>query len=142
MRDERGESLIEIVVAVAIVAIATSALLAGTIAAAHRFGRDPSKTVLYNALHREMRVAIDVMKYQGSAIAPTTIATTIPMPGASPAPAHLSIATHVLAGGSIAITIDASLDAIASETASLTTNVPAPVPLPSSTISATGNAPQ
>ena len=142
MRDERGESLIEIVVAVAIVAIATSALLAGTISAAHRFGPDASKLALNNVLHREMRIAVDVMKYQGSTIAPTTVATTIPMPGASPAATHLSIATHALAGGATAITIDASLDTNTNGTLSLTTNVPAPVPLPSSTISATGNAPQ
>ena len=142
MRGERGESLIEIVVAVAIVAIATSAVLAGTIVAAHRFGPDASKVALHNVLHREMRIAVDVMKYQGGAIAPTTVATSIPMPGASPAAAHLSIATQALAGGVTAIRIDATLDADVAKTASLTTNVPAPAPLPSSTVSATGSAPQ
>jgi hypothetical protein len=141
VRSERGDSLVEVVIAVAIVAVGTAALLAGAIEAAHRFGPDPVQTILREAVQREMRVAVDVLKYQGSAIAPATVATTIPMPGATPAAAHVSIVT-AQAGTGIAITIQASLDGSAAENASLTTTVPQPAPLPSSTISVEGNAPQ
>ncbi len=141
MRSERGESLIEVVIAVAIVAIGSAALLAGTMAAAHRFGPDPQRAALQNVVQREMRIAVDVLKYQGAAIAPATVATTVPMPGTSPAPAHLSIATTPVGAG-IAITISASLDNGAGKSATLTTTVPQPAPLPSSTILVNGSAPQ
>src|SRR5271170_7819567 len=54
VRSERGESMVEVVVAVAIFGVASAALLAGTIAAAHRFGPDPAAAALRRALQREM----------------------------------------------------------------------------------------
>lgn len=142
MRGERGDSIIEVVVAVAIAAIACAALIAGTVAAAHRFGPDAATCALQAAVQREMRIAVDVMKYQGGSIAPATIATSVPLPGGSPAAAHLSIATSTLANGANVITLQATLDADPSKTATLTTTLPPPAPLPSSTIFATGSAPQ
>jgi hypothetical protein len=137
-----GESLVEVVIAVAIVSIACAALLGGTLAAARRFGPDVARSALDRTAQREMRIALDLMKYQGNAIAPTTVATTIPMPGASPAPAHVSISTVVLAGGAVTLAIRASLDARSTDAVTLTTTVPPGVPLPSSTFVVNGGAPQ
>jgi hypothetical protein len=142
VRGERGETLAEVVVAVAIFAIASGALLAGTVAAAHRFGPDAANEALHDALAREMRIALDVMKYQGGSIAPATVATTIPMPGTSPAAVQMSIATTTLPSGGTQITLTATLSANPSETATLSTTASAPAPLPQSTILVSGSAPQ
>lgn len=142
MISERGESFVEVIVTVAIVAMATAAILGATVVAAHRFGPDANTTALRSALRREMRVAVDLVKYQGSAIAPTSVATSVPVPGASPLAAHFSVATTSLASGQTSITLSGSLDNDPSATASISSTLSAPAPLPSSTITTVGNAPQ
>ncbi len=131
---ERGDSLIEVVVAVAIVAIALGAVMAATISATHRFGPDPQMAALQRQAGREMRLATDIMKYQGSSIAPATVATTVPLTGASPIPAHLSISVSPAPQSGFAITITATSDRDPSETATVQSTIPQPVPLPLSTV--------
>lgn len=135
--DERGEGLVDAVIAAAIASIAVAAVLSAIVAATHRFGAAPVDEALRATVQRELRVAIDVLKYQGSSIAPVTIATSAPLPGGSPLPIHLSISTSAGTGGS-SITIAASADG-RSESASVTTTVPAPVPLPSARVTAPQN---
>lgn len=141
MRSERGETFAEVVVTVAIIALATAAFLGAAVVAAHRFGPDANTSALRTALQREMRVAVDVMKYQGNGIEPITIATSIPVPGAAPLAAHMSVTTSNTAGATM-ITLSDSLDSDPSENASISTTLPLPAPLPSSTITTTGDAPQ
>src|SRR5579863_31997 len=129
-------------VAVGIVAIATSAAIGGAIAAAHTFGPDLRYEALHAALEREAGLATDLLKYRGGTIVPATVATTIPLPGASPEPAHVSIGSSPMPNGAVSVTLAASLDDRPQETATFTTVVPAPAPLPQSTIVVGGNAPQ
>lgn len=140
-RRERGQSLIEIAIAVAVASIAIGAAAAGTISAGRHFGANPQRTALEDAAHREMRVAVDLLKYAGGSIAPTVVATTVPLPGGSPLPAHLGVSTTALSGGGTGITITASSDADANLAASVSVTVPAPVPVPSAEIVAPGAAP-
>jgi Tfp pilus assembly protein PilV len=137
---ERGESLIEVVVAAAIVAISLGALLGASLAAAHRFGPDPVQTALQRGLQQEMRIAADLLKYQGGTIAPAAVATAIPMPSGSPLPVHLSIATVPLAGGGTAVTLDATSDADPNESFRLQSTIAAPAPLPGSSVTSPGAA--
>lgn len=141
MKSERGESLVEVVVTVAIVALACAAVLSGTLVATHRFGPTLEQSALQAAVHREMRVAVDVLKYQGNILVPTTVATSIPVPGASPLAAHVSLSTSRLSSGATTIGIAASLDSN-TDTVTLSTTVAPPVPLPSSTVLVSGSAPQ
>jgi hypothetical protein len=136
MNGESGESLAEVVVATTIVAVALTALFGGTLAATHRFGPDPVHVALERALQNEMRLAVDLTKYQGGSIAPGTVATTIPMPSGSPIPVHLSIATAPLPIGGIAVTLTATSDDDAEESATIQGAIPAPVPLPGSSVAA------
>jgi hypothetical protein len=131
--DERGEGLVDAVVAGAIASIAVAAIISGTLAATHRFGAQPVEESLQHLVQREMRIAADVLKYQGGTIAPTTIATTAPLPGGSPLPVHVSIAVTALTTGGYSIDVQATADS-RSESATVTTTVPQPVPLPSSNI--------
>ena len=141
---ERGDSLVEVVVAVAIIATALGALGAATIAAVHRFGPDPFQSALEGAVTREMRIAVDVMKYQSATIAPSTVATTIPLPSGSPMPAHLALEATTDTDGSVTIVVRATDDADASKSVTLSQTIAAPAPLPGARLPAGSNgaAPQ
>ena len=131
---ERGDSLIEVVVAVAIVAIASAAILSGTIAAARRFGPDPVREALQQYVQREMRVAVDLLKYEGASMPPASVATSIPLPGGSSLEAHVSVNVSALPQGGTAIAITAQSDADSSKSVTMQTIVAHPAPLPSSTV--------
>lgn len=137
---ERGDTLVETVVAVAITAVAFGALTVGIVGAVRHFGPDPVEAALQAETRRQMRIAVDLAKYQGTTFAPTAIATAIPIPGASPFPAHVSLSVSPTGGG-FAIAIRAVSDADSAKSATLSTVVPAPAPLPSSIVTAGGLAP-
>jgi prepilin-type N-terminal cleavage/methylation domain-containing protein len=141
---ERGDSLLEVVVAVAVIAVAAGALGAATIAAVHRFGPDPLQNSLEATVTREMRIAVDLMKYQGASLPATTVATAIPLPSGSPLPAHLSLSTTTDANGAVTIVLTASDDNDATKRATLSQTIDAPAPLPGARLPAAGNgaAPQ
>jgi hypothetical protein len=137
---ERGESLVEVVVATAIASLVLAALLNGTIIATHRFGPDLTRAQLDAYLQQEMHVCVDLLKYQDGRVVPQTIATTLPMPSGSPIPMHVSLATSALSGGAVALTLTATSDLDASESVTLQTIVGAPAPLPSSTVPQKGDS--
>lgn len=136
---ERGEGVVEVVIASAMVGIALAAVLSGAVAAAHRFGAQPADEALRALAQRELRIAVDVMKYRGGRISPAAISTTAPIPGGSPLPVHLSISIAP-AGGGYGITLTASADGSA-QSATAATNVAQPVPAPSSLVAVPGSAP-
>lgn len=129
---ERGESIVDALVATAIIAMVAGAVVEGALAATHQFGAQPVNEALRAIATRELRIAVDVLKYQGGSIAPATIATSAPMPGGSPIPIHLSI-TSAIVGGGFAVTVQAAADG-RMQSATMSANVPQPVPLPSSEI--------
>jgi prepilin-type N-terminal cleavage/methylation domain-containing protein len=141
---ERGDSLIEVIVAVAIVAVVTGAISASTIAAAHRFGPDAVQTALESSVAREMRVAVDVMKYQGASIAPASLSTAIPLPSSSPVPATLTLSSTTARDGSVTIVLTATSRTDSTKSATLTETIAAPAPLPGARVPAAsdGSAPQ
>jgi type II secretory pathway pseudopilin PulG len=141
---ERGETLIEVVVACAVIAVITGAIGAALIAATHRFGPDVQQQALEQTVANEMRVAIDVAKYQGSTLAAASIATTAPLPSSSPLPIALSLNSVSTGSGAVTITITASTTSTPTKSASLTQTIVAPAPLPGSSVTSgvSGNAPQ
>lgn len=141
---ERGDSLVEVVVAVAIIAMAAGTLGAATIAAVHRFGPDPLQSALEAAVTREMRIAVDIMKYQGARLPTTTVATAVPLPSGSPLPVHLSLSTTTAASGAVTIVLSASDDNDTTKSATLSQTIAAPAPLPGARLPASSNgaAPQ
>jgi prepilin-type N-terminal cleavage/methylation domain-containing protein len=141
---ERGDSLVEVVVAVAIIAIAVGALGGTLIAAEHRFGPDPIESALEETTTREMRIAVDVMKYQGASLPSTSLATTIPLPSGSPLPVVLSVTTATAADGSVTIVLSADDSNDANKSATLSQTIAAPAPLPGARLPAmsSGSAPQ
>jgi len=137
---ERGDSLIEAVVATAVIAVALGALACALLTATRRFGADPVQSALEASAAREMRVAVDVLKYRGTNVPATTLATTIPLPSASPFPAHLTLATTTASDGSVTIVLTAASDADATKRATLATTILAPAPQPGARIPASAGA--
>lgn len=105
---ERATTLLEVTIATAIITIVVGAALNASIAAIRHFGPDPVQSALDSAAAREMRIAVDVLKYSGTSVPPSTISTTIPLASASPLPAAMSIQTTALPGGSLQLHITAS----------------------------------
>ena len=141
---ERGDSLIEVVISCAIIAVVVGSIGAALIAAAHRFGPDPVTQTLEQTVANEMHVAVDLAKYQGSSVPSTTIATTAPLPSNSPLPITISLVSTTAASGSVTLTITAASVGDSSKSATLTQNIAAPAPVPGSTVTSpsSGAAPQ
>lgn len=135
---ERGEGLIDAIIAVAILATLVSAVLGAIVASTQWVASSTIQRALQHVTECEARVAVDILKYRGGSIAPLTIATTAPLPGGSPLPVHLSIAAVANGDGSTTVTVSAQQDA-GSVRASSSVRVPQPVPVPSSDLNATGN---
>ncbi len=139
---ERGQALIEAIVATAIATILVGAVLAGLVAANAHFGPDPAREALDSALAREMSIARNIVKYQGTTLAPATVATSVPLPNGSPLPATLELQSTPLPGGGMQITITAAATwNNTAENRSLITTLLAPAPLPGSSIALPGLAP-
>lgn len=137
---ERGESLVEVVVAAALAAVTLSAVLTAIAAAAHRFGPDPVAQALQQYVAREMRIAVDLLKYQGTNVPPAAIETTVPLAGRSPLPVHVTLSVvHGTSGTQLHISAQSDEDA--REITTLQTSVAEPAPLPSSTVAAGSPAP-
>ena len=144
MRDhERGEGLLEAIVAVAVVSVVVATVLGGVIAATRHFGPDPIHEALAQRAQSEVRIAVDALKYQGSMLVPTTVASSVPLPGGSRLPVHETLTTSSNADGSIAITISASADGRSGEYASASASIAKPAPFPSALIpgASYGNSP-
>jgi prepilin-type N-terminal cleavage/methylation domain-containing protein len=130
IRGQRGTSLIETTVALAIVAIVAGATLSAASVGARAAGSDTARSALQAAAQREMCVALDVLKYQGSIISPASVATALPMPAGSPLPATLSVQTAALSGGAISVAVTAATDSFPQQTATLRATVAQQAPLP------------
>jgi len=138
---ERGQSLVEVVVSVGLVAVTLGAVTTAAIVATHRSGPDPVQTALQQIVERESRIAVDLLKYQGGTIVPTTVATAVPLPSGSPLAAHVSVSVSPLPGGGQSVQLHAVSDADPTKQVTLITTIANPAPLPSSSVSASGTAP-
>ena len=141
MENQRGTTLIEATIAVAIVALLAGAALGTASMAAHAASSSIVRTALQTAAQREMRIALDILKYQGSTLAPATVATTLPMPASSPLPAQLTIRTTLSADGSTAVSVTASSLDDATQSVTLDAALQARAPLPGSQVEVPGLEP-
>lgn len=139
-RGERGQALIETAASVAVFSLLAVALAGATIVATRGDANDRAREALTRTAQREALLAADVLKYQGSQLAPQTIATTVPLPNGSPLPAVVSLSVSPSSEGRVRVKVQAS--AANGERAELTLDVPPPAPLPGSQVSAPQNAAQ
>jgi hypothetical protein len=140
---ERGEGLVETILAVAITSVVLLVVLGAVISAAHRLGPDPVRDALARHAQSELRLAINALKYQGASLTPSTVATSVPLASGSSISAHETLGTTTNADGSIAISVSATADGQTGESASAAATVTQPAPAPSTSIPAqsTGGSP-
>ena len=138
-QSERGEGLVEVVIAVALVAIVVTAVVGGVISATKQFGPDPIREALNRLAQSELRLAINAMKYQGATLRRLTVPTSVPLPGGSPIASHETLAKSVNADGSILISVSASADGRNNESVTASATVAKPAPAPSANIPAQSN---
>jgi type II secretory pathway pseudopilin PulG len=142
---QRANTLIEVAVAIAVIAIAAGAALSAFLAIGrHRIERD-RRDVLEACVRRELNTAVDIVKYSGGSIVPATVATALPMPGGSPLAAVVSLTAH-RAGGGWQIEVSAQLsggtaDGGASQRVELRATVAAQAPIPGSELPRGGLVP-
>lgn len=98
-------TLFETTIAIGILATVAGATLGAGAMATHAAASAAVRSVMQDAAEREMRVALDVLKYQGGTLAPVTIATSLPLASASPLPVRLSVSSSATAGGPTSVTI-------------------------------------
>lgn len=127
------------VIAVAIFAVVITAVVGGVISATKHFGPDPTREALSRQAQSELRLAVDAMKYQGAALAPLTVPTTVPLPGGSTIAGHETLATSANADGSINISVSASADGRNNESVTASATIAKPAPAPSANIFAQSN---
>jgi hypothetical protein len=137
---ECGATLIEAVVAAGIVSLLGGVVAAVAVYGSHAAGHDPIDAALRDAVAREMPIAVDALKYQGGALIPRSIATTIPTENGTHVAATIAISTVAASGGGMAVTIAATA-AQGGQRASLTRIVAARAALPGDSIVLSGLAP-
>jgi hypothetical protein len=99
------------------------------------------RDALQAAAARELRVALDVLKYRDAAIAARAVATAVPLPIGTPLPAQLSIAVSPGPDGSTAVTVTAQDASGSGERASVAASLDARAPLPGAQASYPGLVP-
>ncbi len=137
---ERGSSLLETTVAIAIVALLAGSALGAAVGAFHATAGTPIRDALQSAVRREIPIALDVLKYRGSSVVPASVATTLPMPGGTPLPARLSIQTTRLSADALRIAISAVATG-SGQRATATAVLGARAPVPGSVVHAPGLVP-
>lgn len=130
-----GFTALETIVAAGLIALALATVGAAVVRESVSFSSAATADALAAAAREEVRIAADAVKYDGSTLSPTSVATTLPMPVGSPLPAELSLSAQALAAGGISVRVRAVADIAAAplvRDASLI--VERRVPLPGSTV--------
>ncbi len=104
---QSGATLLETVVATGIAALAIGAALGVAAPAVRRLAPDARSAALGALVRRELAIARDVLKYDGSTLAPNAIATTLPVPNAIPLAVALRLDLRAVAGATL-VTVTAS----------------------------------
>ncbi len=84
-------TLAEVTISVAIAAIAIGGTLTAFIFAVRALAPDARDAAMQQAADRELRIARDILKYEGSSLVPAAVQTSVPIPNASPLPVLLSL---------------------------------------------------
>jgi len=131
-------TLFETTIAIGILATVAGATLEVSAMATHAAANAAMRGVLQDAAEREMRVALDVLKYQGGALVPVTIATSLPLGSASPLPVRLSLTSSVGASGATTVRVGVVAVDDPAQQMTLTGTLDRRAPLPGAMLRAPG----
>ncbi|MHB8141211.1 MAG: hypothetical protein ACYDHD_08190 [Vulcanimicrobiaceae bacterium] len=130
---QRGTSLVEVIVALGLVAVVGGALLYAVGALAH-LSPDPARTALTAYGRRELAIAAALEKYAGNRVQPRSVQTSIPLPAGTPMPIAASLSVTLQADGTRTLTVTAWPQGNTSQRVRRTLVVPAPAPIPGSSV--------
>jgi hypothetical protein len=134
-------TLFETTIAIGILATVAGTTLGISAMAAHAAANAAMRGVMQDAAEREMRIALDVLKYQGGALAPVTIATSLPLAGASPMPVRISLSASTAPSGATSVTIAVAATNDSTQRVTLAATLDRRAPLPGSLLQAPGLVP-
>lgn len=141
---QRGATLVESTVALAIVSLTVAGLSSALLPATHRLTGDARTLALQRMCDRTLREARDALKYDGSSLVSSEAIVAVPMPGGSPLAATVQLTVTPQSDG-IAVAVSASADGAASARASTVVTARAPQPgstfAPARTVAAPTGAP-
>ncbi len=127
---QSGATLLEAIVATGIVALAIGTALGIAAPAVRRLAPDARTAALGQLVRRELATARDLLKYDGSTLAPNAIATNVPIPNATPLAVGLRLDVRAVAGATL-VTVTATAGSL---TESQSTTIAARAMQPGSTI--------
>jgi len=134
-------TLLETTIAVGILATVAGGTLGVSAMATRAAAGAAERAALQSAAEREMRVALDVLKYQGGALAPAAVSTSLPLAGASPLPVQMSVQSAVRADGTTSVTIGVVSTSDSTERTILYGTLDRRAPLPGTVLRAPGLVP-
>uniref|UniRef100_E6Q1F0 Uncharacterized protein n=1 Tax=mine drainage metagenome TaxID=410659 RepID=E6Q1F0_9ZZZZ len=105
---EAGFTALETTIAAGLIAMLFAALGTGIVHESTAFQSAARGDALAAAAREELRIAADALKYDGSSLQTSSVATTVPMPVGSPLSAQLSLSTEALPGGALLVRVRAS----------------------------------
>jgi len=131
---QTGATLAEAVVATGIATLAIGAALGIAAPAVWRLSPDARDLALAQLAREQLRIARDILKYDGSRVVPDAIATTVPLPDGTALPVVVRLDAQAIDGATL-VTVTATAG---ERTQSQTATVAARAPQPGSTILASG----
>ncbi|MGC8484253.1 MAG: hypothetical protein ACP5O6_01265 [Candidatus Baltobacteraceae bacterium] len=134
-RRDLGFTALETIVAAGLIAVVLATVGAGIVRESTSFSNAATADTLAAAAREEARIAADAVKYDGSVLSPSSVATTLPMPVGSPISAEISLSTQSLADGAVSVRVRAVGDTAAGQIVrDATLIVERRVPLPGSSV--------
>ena len=123
---QSGATLVEAIVATGIVALAIGAALGVAAPAVRRLAPDARDAALSQLVRRELATARDLLKYDGTTLAPNAIATTVPVNGASPMPVALQLDVRIVVGATFVSITAGGEGRVATASATFAARAPQP----------------
>jgi len=123
---QTGATLAEAVVATGIAAIAIGAALGIAAPAVRRMVPDARDIALAQLARAQVAIARDILKYDGSSIAPNAIATSVAMPGGTRLPVELRLDVRAADGATLVTVTATSGDRTEAQSAAIAARAPQP----------------
>lgn len=123
---QTGATLVEAVVATGIAALAIGAALGVAAPAVRRLAPDPRDLALAQLARGQIAIARDILKYDGSSLAPNAIATSVPMPDGTALAVTLLLDVRVTGGATVVSVTAASGDRAQTQAATIASRAPQP----------------
>jgi hypothetical protein len=123
---QTGATLAEAVVATGIATLAIGAALGIAAPAVRRMSPDARDAALAQLAREQIAIVRDILKYDGSRVAPNAIATSVPLPNGTALPVVLRLDVRAVDGATLVTATATSGDRTQAQTATVAARAPQP----------------